>query len=407
MEEAAEVVEAADEPGDAGRKHLVKEVADLVFHTAVLLAHRDLAWSEVEAELATAVRNQRYHGKTVAAELPKATDRSDQIMGKRVVLAMSGGVDSSVAAVLLKEQGYEVVGIFMRTGTTAEDADRRSKTCCSVADAVDAQRVADRLDIPFYALDFETRLRADQRLFRGRVPGWTDAQSLRRVQHLAQVRQAVGVWQTGRSRLRGDRSLRPDRERRRRDVARGPCGRIEPRISRMCSLDCGGTCCRTSCSRWAVIRSPRSEPLAREHGLPVHDKPDSQEICFVPDDDYLSFVRGRRPERETAGRIVDEDGKVLGEHAGIEGFTIGQRRGLGVAVGSPRYVIQIEPSQSDRDRGPEGVAGEKLGLIAARFNWQSPVPTGPIPCLAQIRAQHRAVPATVEPSGGRACPRCL
>ncbi len=129
---------------------------------------------------------------------------------------------------------------------------------------------------------------------------------------------------------------------------------------------------------------PEIRSMAREHGLPVHDKPDSQEICFVPDDDYLSFVRGRRPERQTGGPILDEDGRVLGEHTGIEGFTIGQRRGLGLAVGSPRYVIQIEPSRRTVTVGPKESL-EKLGLIAARFNWQSLTPTGPIPCLAQIR----------------------
>ena len=110
-------------------------------------------------------------------------------------------------------------------------------------------------------------------------------------------------------------------------------------------------------------------------------------------------MRDRRPERETAGAIVDEDGKVLGEHAGIEGFTIGQRRGLGIAVGSPRYVVQIEPLSRNGDGRPEGVARENrpyrvaVQLAIAR-------PAGPIPCLAQIRAQHRAVPATVEPLPG-------
>jgi tRNA-specific 2-thiouridylase len=140
----------------------------------------------------------------------------------------------------------------------------------------------------------------------------------------------------------------------------------------------------------AEIRS-----IAREHGLPVHDKPDSQEICFVPDDDYLTFVRERRPERETAGLIVDEKGNVLGEHKGIEAFTIGQRRGLGVALGSPRYVVQIEPLSRTVTVGKKESL-EKSGLVATRFNWQGIAPAGPTACLAQIRAQHRAVPATVE-----------
>jgi tRNA-uridine 2-sulfurtransferase len=316
-------------------------------------------------------------------------------MGKRVVLAMSGGVDSSVAAVLLKEQGYDVLGIFMRTGTTAEDADRRSKTCCSVADAVDAQRVADRLDIPFYALDFErdfARIKdyfADEYLA-GRTPNpcvvcniwlkfgklWAYGKQVGAdfvaTGHYARIVSADdGTTRVARG---------ADRSKDQSYVLFGLRRDLLPHVL----FPVGG------------YTKPEIRALAREHGLPVHDKPDSQEICFVPDDDYLSFVRDRRPERATAGRIVDEDGKDLGEHAGIEGFTIGQRRGLGVAVGSPRYVIQIEPLQRTVTVGRKESL-EKLGLIASRFNWQGPVPAGTIPCLAQIRAQHRAVPATVTP----------
>jgi tRNA-uridine 2-sulfurtransferase len=143
---------------------------------------------------------------------------------------------------------------------------------------------------------------------------------------------------------------------------------------------------------------PEIRRIAREHDLPVHDKPDSQEICFVPNDDYLEFVRERRPERDTAGVLVDEQGKVLHTHAGIEGFTIGQRRGLGVAVGSPRYVVQIERSSRTVTIGPRESL-EKSGLIASRFNWQGPAPEGTVACLAQIRARHQAVAATVQPLG--------
>ncbi len=128
----------------------------------------------------------------------------------------------------------------------------------------------------------------------------------------------------------------------------------------------------------AAIRS-----LARDRGLPVHDKADSQEICFIPDDDYLRFVRERRPELETAGAIVDEDGKTLGRHDGIEGFTIGQRRGLGVTVGAPRYVVQIEPATRTVTIGRRESL-EKPGLIASRFNWQTVTPVGVAPCLRRF-----------------------
>ena len=128
----------------------------------------------------------------------------------------------------------------------------------------------------------------------------------------------------------------------------------------------------------------------------MHDKAESQEICFVPDDDYLEFVRHRRPGRDASGPLVDEDGTVLKTHEGVEGFTIGQRRGLGIAVGSPRYVVQIEPGTRTVRVGPRESL-ERIGLEADRFNWQGPVPRGPLSCLAQIRAQHKAVPATIEP----------
>jgi tRNA-uridine 2-sulfurtransferase len=322
-------------------------------------------------------------------------------MGKRVVLAMSGGVDSSVAAALLKAEGYEVIGIFMRTGAYVEDGERRAKTCCSAADAIDAQNVADRLDIPFYALDFErdfARIEdyfADEYLA-GRTPnpcvvcniwlkfgklwayGKQAGADFVATGHYAQVAQAPdGSRRVARGADRGkDQSY----------VLFG----LRPELLPHVLFPVGGFA-------KAEIRA-----IARERGLPVHDKPDSQEICFVPGDDYLSFVRGRRPGRDTRGALVDESGTVLGEHEGIEGFTIGQRRGLGVALGSPRYVVQIEPVSRTVTIGrKEGL--EKAGLLASRFNWQGPEPAGPIRCLAQIRARHQAVAARVEALGnGRA-----
>ena len=125
-------------------------------------------------------------------------------------------------------------------------------------------------------------------------------------------------------------------------------------------------------------------------------------MLFRSDDDYLAFVRDRRPERETRGLIVDEDGQHLGEHSGIEGFTIGQRRGLGIALGTPRYVVQIEPLSRTVTVGRRSSL-EKVGLEASKFNWQVEPPVAPTPCLAQIRSRHTAVTATVEPlSGDRA-----
>jgi len=316
-------------------------------------------------------------------------------MAERVVLAMSGGVDSSVAACLLKAQGYDVIGLFMRTGSYALDAERRAKTCCSVADAADAQRVADRLDIPFYALDFEREFERIKDYFAdeyvaGRTPNpcvmcniwlkfgklWTYGKQVGAdhvaTGHYARIaRAADGTLRVARARDRA------------KDQSYVLCG-LRPELLPHVLFPVG------------EYSKTEIRAIAREHALPVHDKPESQEICFVPDDDYLHFVRERRPGHDSSGQIVDQEGHVLGTHAGIEGFTIGQRRGLGIALGSPRYVVQIEPlARTVTIGGRESL--ERAGLEAARFNWQGPKPVGQVPCLAQVRARHQAVPATVEP----------
>ncbi len=316
-------------------------------------------------------------------------------MAQRVVLAMSGGVDSSVAACLLKTQGYDVIGLFMRTGSYALDAERRAKTCCSVADAADAQRVADRLDMPFYALDFEREFGRIKDYFAdeyvaGRTPNpcvmcniWLKFGKL-----WAYGKQVgadyVATGHYARIAPAADGTLRVARARdRAKDQSYVLCGLRSELLPHV--LFPVGEHSKTE------IRA-----LAREHDLRVHDKPESQEICFVPDDDYLNFVRQRRPDHDSSGQIVDQEGHVLGTHAGIEGYTIGQRRGLGIALGSPRYVVQIEPLTRTITIGSRESL-ERPGLLAAQFNWQGPEPAGQVPCLAQVRARHLAVPATVHP----------
>jgi tRNA-uridine 2-sulfurtransferase len=322
-------------------------------------------------------------------------------MGGRVVLAMSGGVDSSVAAHLLKKQGHEVIGLFMRTGAHGEGLERRSKTCCSSTDAVDAQAVSDRLDIPFYVLDFE-------RDFSRIMDQFADEYASGRTPNpcvLCNIWLKFGkLWSYGKQ-VGADfvatghyaRMVKDPAGRHR--VARGAdlvkdqsyvlFGLRRELLSHVL-LPVGG-------HSKAEIRS-----IARDLDLPVHDKPDSQEICFIPDDDYLSFVKARRPGLETSGEIVDEDGTTLGRHGGIEAFTIGQRRGLGIAVGEPRYVVEIEPANNTVTVGRRS-ALEKAGLLASKFNWHVDPPDRPTSCLAQIRARHKAVPAIVEPlDDGRA-----
>ncbi|GIW87745.1 MAG: tRNA-specific 2-thiouridylase MnmA [Isosphaeraceae bacterium] len=317
----------------------------------------------------------------------------------RVVLAMSGGVDSSVAAHLLKEQGHEVIGLFMRTGSFAGGQERQTKTCCSVTDALDARAVADRLDIPFYALDFESEFgRIQDRFADEYLAGRTPNPCV-----LCNIWLKFGrLFDYGRQ-VGADHVATGHYAR----IVAGPDGR--PRLARAVDRhkDQSYVLFGLRRERLAQVLLPvGSYPkavirrMAQELALPVHDKPDSQEICFVPDDDYRAVVRRRRPDAgDTSGPILDSDGRILGFHDGYESYTVGQRRGLGVAVGEARYVLRIDPATRGVTIGPRA-ALERPGLIASGMNWQIDEPTAPLPCLAQIRARHQAVPASVEAQPG-------
>jgi tRNA-specific 2-thiouridylase len=315
-------------------------------------------------------------------------------MAARVVLAMSGGVDSSVAAYLLKRQGYEVVGLFMRTGVHAPEdgAPAHKKGCCSAVDAGDARRVADRLDIPFYALDFERDFGriidyfADEYLA-GRTPNpcvvcnnwlkfgklWSYGRQLEAdfiaTGHYAQVVRRDGAVEL-------HRAADPDKDQ--SYVLYGIRREVLPHLL----FPIGG------------YRKEEVRALAREAGLGVADKPDSVEICFVPGGDHAAVIRERRPGAAKPGYVVDTAGRVLGEHDGIERFTVGQRRGLGIAGAERRYVLRIVPSDNQVVLGGR----EELlapALLASRVHWLTDPPAGPLPCQAKIRYRHAPAPATV------------
>src|SRR5262245_57871153 len=246
-------------------------------------------------------------------------------MPGRVVLAMSGGVDSSVAAYLLKKQGHEVIGLFMRTGVHApeDDTPAHKKGCCSAIDAGDARRVADRLDIPFYALDFEEDFGRIMDYFvdeygRGRTPNpcvvcnnWLKFGKL---------------WSYG-------KQLEADY------IATGHYVRLTheggvPQLRRAADAGKDQTYVLFGLRRSLLphllfpigeLGKDQVRAMARAAGLGVAEKPDSVEICFVPDNDHFGFIRSRKPEL-AAGVIRDRTGKVLAEHDGIERFTIGQRK---------------------------------------------------------------------------------
>jgi tRNA-specific 2-thiouridylase len=322
-------------------------------------------------------------------------------MAGRVVVAMSGGVDSSVAAYLLKKQGYEVIGIFMRTGAHTDDnLPTHKKGCCSAQDAGDARRVADKLDIPFYALDFEKDFEriidyfADEYLS-GRTPNpcvvcnnwlkfgklWSYGKQLQ-ADYIATGHYARVYRDNGEVELQ--RGLDPEKDQ--SYVLFGLRRSILPHVL----FPVGSR-------RKAEIRK-----IAQEAGLGVHDKPDSVEICFVPNGDHAAMIHSRRPEAAVRGNIVDKDGKAVAHHDGIENFTVGQRKGLGFAAGERQYVLHIVPEAHEVVVGPR----EDLlasGLIASRMNWLlDKPPEGPLSCSAKIRYRHTPVAATAValPGGG-------
>ena len=312
---------------------------------------------------------------------------------ERVLVAMSGGVDSSVAAWMVREQGYQPVGLFMRTGTSQPEGrgNERKKGCCSAADAADARRVADMLDIPFHAIDFEAEFTriidyfADEYL-RGRTPNpcvvcnnwlkfgqlmaFADGIGARHVVngHYARIDRGVD----GAARLR--RGLDPGKDQ--SYVLHGLKRAVLDRVL------------------FPLGDLPKDSvrEKARDLGLPVSDKPDSVEICFVPDQDHVGLVRRLRPGESVPGRLVTPDGEVVGTHDGLERFTIGQRKGLGLGGGKPRYVLGMVPATGDVVVGDKAEMATS-GLRAGGFNWLIDAPPEGIRCLAQIRYRHQPVSA--------------
>ena len=315
----------------------------------------------------------------------------------KVLVAMSGGVDSSVAAALLQRQGCDVTGVFICLGH-ASRADADGSGCCSPQDAADARRVAEQLGVPMFVLnladafgpiidDFVDQYR------RGRTPNpclhcnarIKFGRLMDRAAELGMDYIATGHY--ARISKNGDaphfsiaRGLAREKDQSYAlfGIERGRLGRVLLPIGELAGK--------------AEVRQ-----LARELGLQVHDKPDSQEICFVPDDDYAEILRARAPQCLTPGDIVNSAGEVLGRHDGYARYTIGQRKGLGVAAGVPMYVTRIDPATATVTIGPRD---ECLGrqLSVAGVNWHADV-AGVFDAVVQIRYNHTGSPARVMITG--------
>jgi tRNA-uridine 2-sulfurtransferase len=317
----------------------------------------------------------------------------------RVVVAMSGGVDSSVAAALLSEQGHDVVGVSMQLypqgGEAGAAAAREYGTCCTLDDLHDARRVAAAIGIPHYILNFESRFDETvvSNFVREYVAGRTPipcSHCNSELKFAALLDRAIAM---DASCLATGHYARIVRDAGGRFHLRRGCDSAKDQSYFLFSLT--QVQMASACFPVGELDKDTVRAHARRLGLRVADKPDSQEICFVPDGDYAAFVEREAPALTRAGVIVAEDGHVLGTHEGVHRFTIGQRKGLRLSSSEPLYVLQIDAAAARVTVGPKAALG-RTTLTASGVNWTSGHPPSAWqPVTAQIRHRHSAAPAAV------------
>ena len=312
---------------------------------------------------------------------------------RKALIAMSGGVDSSVAALLMKEKGYDCVGCTMKLYRNEDAGIENEHTCCSLDDVEDAKRIARYLEIPYYIFNFSQDFRAniiDRFVWsyeNGRTPNpCIDCNRYMKFGKLFERAQILGCDK----------------------VVTGHYARIEKQGGQYILKKAVDAKKDQSYVLYTMTQKQLSQTmfplgelektmvrkLAQEHGFSNGEKPDSQDICFVPDGDYARIVELYAKHPVCSGNFVDLSGAVLGQHRGIIHYTIGQRKGLGISFSKPHYVCAIDPASNTITLGKNADVHQRH-LTADDFNWISgSAPCRPIRCKAKIRYGQAEQPAT-------------
>ena len=328
------------------------------------------------------------------ASLPRA--RAPIVMSDKALVAMSGGVDSSVAAYLLRQQGYDCVGVTMKLFHNEDAGVSRAKSCCSLDDVEDARSVAHRLGIPYYVFNFTADFKEQvmQRFVSAYERGLTpnpciDCNRYLKFDRLYHRAEVLGC----------------------RYVATGHYARIERQDGRWLLKKAADPGKDQSYVLYSLtqqqlahtlfplggLNKEQTRQIAAGQGFYNADKPDSQDICFVPDGDYAAFIRRFTGRDYPEGDFTDAHGSVLGRHRGIIGYTVGQRKGLGLAAGAPLYVQAICPEENRVVLGSDADLYSR-GLEAEGFNWIAfDCPPAQLRARAKVRYRQPEQWATVYP----------